>query len=82
MMLLMSPAGDTLRLLIRNYPALVNCTTIDWFMDWPKEALEKVGNHFLTESDAFEENQKQNILDIFVESHLQATKLAERYLVE
>ena len=56
MMLLMSPAGDTLRLLIRNYPALVNCTTIDWFMDWPKEALEKVGNHFLTESDAFEEN--------------------------
>jgi len=71
MMILMSPAGDMLWLLIRNYPSLVNCTTIDWFMQWPKEALEKVGSFFLASTD-FDESTRNKILDVFVESHLSA----------
>lgn len=31
-----SPAGDELREHIRLYPALVHCTTIDWFFPWPE----------------------------------------------
>jgi len=27
---------------LRQYPSLINCTTIDWFLDWPKEALLEV----------------------------------------
>lgn len=29
---------------LRQYPSLINYTTIDWVMDWPKEALIKVAS--------------------------------------
>lgn len=34
-----SPIGDSFRTRVRNFPSLVNCTTIDWFSEWPKDAL-------------------------------------------
>jgi dynein heavy chain len=40
--LAMSPVGSALRDRIRNFPSLVNCCTIDWFLRWPDEALEAV----------------------------------------
>lgn len=33
---------------IRMYPALVNCTTIDLFNEWPQEALLEVGERYLS----------------------------------
>jgi len=47
MLLFMSPAGENLRKYIRQYPSLVNCTSIDWFHSWPEEALLTVSKHFL-----------------------------------
>ena len=35
----------------RQFPSLINCTTIDWFMPWPDEALFTVANRFLAEED-------------------------------
>ncbi len=32
---------------IRMYPALVNCTTIDWFSEWPQDALLEVADRYL-----------------------------------
>lgn len=32
---------------IRQYPALVNCTTINWFSEWPHEALLEVAEKYL-----------------------------------
>lgn len=32
---------------IRQYPALVNCTTINWFSEWPREALLEVAEKYL-----------------------------------
>lgn len=34
---------------IRIYPAFVNCTTIDWFREWPVDALLKVADNYLSE---------------------------------
>ncbi|XP_033219684.1 dynein heavy chain 2, axonemal [Belonocnema kinseyi] len=45
--LCMSPIGDAFRNRLRQYPSLINCTTIDWFLEWPREALLEVGNKFL-----------------------------------
>ncbi|XP_043280985.1 dynein beta chain, ciliary-like [Venturia canescens] len=42
-----SPVGATLRKRARQFPALVNCTSINWFQDWPQDALESVSTRFL-----------------------------------
>lgn len=43
----MSPVGGKFRQRVRLFPALVNCTTIDWFLDWPNEGLSVVANYYL-----------------------------------
>ena len=32
---------------IRQYPGFVNCTTIDWFSEWPHDALLEVAEKYL-----------------------------------
>ena len=46
-----SPVGTTLRVRARKFPAIVNCTNIDWFHEWPEEALLSVSTRFLSEVD-------------------------------
>jgi dynein heavy chain len=43
----MSPIGEKFRNYTRMYPALINNTTIDWFMPWPLEALTEVADKFI-----------------------------------
>jgi hypothetical protein len=31
------------------FPAFVNCTTIDWFSEWPADALLEVADKYLQE---------------------------------
>eukprot|EP00746_Dinoflagellata_sp_MGD_P006891 gnl/MRDRNA2_/MRDRNA2_113587_c0_seq1.p1 gnl/MRDRNA2_/MRDRNA2_113587_c0~~gnl/MRDRNA2_/MRDRNA2_113587_c0_seq1.p1 ORF type:complete len:2479 (+),score=556.96 gnl/MRDRNA2_/MRDRNA2_113587_c0_seq1:117-7439(+) len=43
-----SPVGDAFRNRLRMFPSLVNCCTIDWFREWPAEALYSVAKQQLT----------------------------------
>lgn len=43
----LSPTLGYLRNRLRQYPGLVNCTTIDWFTEWPKDALMEVAERYL-----------------------------------
>ncbi|KAL3663603.1 hypothetical protein V7S43_011489 [Phytophthora oleae] len=43
-----SPATPDFRMRARKFPALVNCSLIDWFQPWPKEALRSVAARFLS----------------------------------
>ena len=47
----MSPVGDALRIRCRQFPSLINCTTIDWFHGWPEAALIAVAERFLHDLD-------------------------------
>lgn len=47
MVLAMSPAGANLRTRCRNFPGLVSCCTIDWYFEWPQEALLAVADYFM-----------------------------------
>ena len=49
-----SPVGNTLRVRARKFPGVVNCTAIDWFHEWPKDALESVSLKFLGEIENIE----------------------------
>jgi len=53
-----SPIGASLRNRCRNFPSLVNCTTIDWFSEWPKDALESVADQFLADVELEDEVKK------------------------
>jgi dynein heavy chain len=44
MALCFSPVGDGFRTRSTRFPAIVTCTTIDWFHPWPYEALESVAD--------------------------------------
>lgn len=39
LVLAMSPVGSAFRSRCRMFPSLVNCCTIDWFTEWPEDAL-------------------------------------------
>ena len=45
--LCMSPIGDNLRLRCRQFPSLVDCSTLDWFASWPEDALYSVSERLL-----------------------------------
>ena len=47
----MSPMGEAFRDRLRMFPSLVNCCTIDWFSEWPDEALRSVAQSSITEVD-------------------------------
>lgn len=49
-----SPVGSTLRVRARKFPAVVNCTAIDWFHEWPEDALVSVSGRFLEEIEGIE----------------------------
>ncbi|KAL3667786.1 hypothetical protein V7S43_007337 [Phytophthora oleae] len=47
--LALSPIGEAFRRRLRMFPSLVNCCTIDWFAEWPDEALRSVADYFLVD---------------------------------
>jgi dynein heavy chain len=49
MSLCFSPVGDAFRNRAQKFPALVNCSLIDWFHAWPDAALHSVADKFLAE---------------------------------
>uniref|UniRef100_A0A8C3GQP8 Dynein axonemal heavy chain 1 n=1 Tax=Cairina moschata TaxID=8855 RepID=A0A8C3GQP8_CAIMO len=55
--LCMSPIGEVFRARLRQFPSLVNCCTIDWFNEWPAEALQCVASSFLQEIPHLEIHQ-------------------------
>ena len=55
-----SPVGVKFSTRAQQFPGLVNGTTIDWFLTWPKDALTEVAMRFLSgkEGDDEEEGAK------------------------
>ena len=75
-----SPIGEDFKRRLRMFPALVNCTTIDWFLPWPSEALQSVAEVFLSKVDDLP--QKDGIVAICVDMQERVRGLAQKYLFE
>ncbi|PIN96875.1 hypothetical protein AB205_0080160, partial [Aquarana catesbeiana] len=80
--LCMSPVGEAFRARCRMFPSLVNCCTIDWFVQWPREALLSVSQTFFTNIDLDSEEVKDRLSEMCVEIHMSVTEMAERYYAE
>jgi len=62
MSLCFSPVGDAFRNRSRKFPALINCTVIDWFHAWPEEALLSVAKKFLEEVEMPTDDVRNSIV--------------------
>ncbi|XP_067125111.1 dynein axonemal heavy chain 6 isoform X2 [Centruroides vittatus] len=51
MILCMTPVGDAFRSRCRMFPSLVNCSTIVWFNEWPKEALFSIAESTFSDAE-------------------------------
>ncbi|XP_066474528.1 dynein axonemal heavy chain 6 [Tiliqua scincoides] len=80
--LCMSPVGDAFRARCRMFPSLVNCCTIDWFVQWPREALLSVSRTFFLHVDLGSDEMKEKLSVMCVDIHMSVTEMAERYYAE
>mmetsp|Transcript_49836 Transcript_49836/g.161224 ORF Transcript_49836/g.161224 Transcript_49836/m.161224 type:complete len:2909 (-) Transcript_49836:280-9006(-) len=79
--LCLSPIGESFRRRVRMFPSLVNCCTIDWFHEWPKEALQSVANYFLKSLDMTDKT-RDGVVDVCVAMQSSVYQLAGRYQAE
>ena len=80
--LAMSPLGGTFRSRLRMFPSLINCCTIDWFHEWPEEALVSVAGGQLNEDDLKIDDQQDKLVQMFKIIHKSVEKTSSRFLVE
>jgi dynein heavy chain len=73
-----SPVGDTFRSRCRAFPSLINCTTIDWFNEWPESALLAVANRLLRALPLPSEGIRSSLQELFV--YVQQTVIREARL--
>jgi dynein heavy chain len=75
-----SPVGEVFRVRARRFPGLINCTAIDWFHSWPKDALESVASKFLANLGDIEEKTRGDISVHMAMVHLSVIDLSTVYL--
>ncbi|XP_066917361.1 dynein beta chain, ciliary-like [Clytia hemisphaerica] len=76
-----SPVGNTLRIRSRKFPAITNCTAIDWFHEWPEEALFSVSRRFLEETEQVLPEQKDSVAEFLAHCHTCVNEMSEKYLM-
>lgn len=75
-----SPVGPTLRVRSRKFPAITNCTSIDWFHEWPEEALVSVSWKFLQEVDLLGPSMHDAISKFMAYVHNSVNEMSTLYL--
>eukprot|EP00931_Biecheleriopsis_adriatica_P101533 TRINITY_DN7664_c0_g1_i1.p1 TRINITY_DN7664_c0_g1~~TRINITY_DN7664_c0_g1_i1.p1 ORF type:complete len:4295 (+),score=1011.97 TRINITY_DN7664_c0_g1_i1:399-12887(+) len=85
MTLCFSPVGDGMWSRARKFPALVNCTTINWFQPWPEDALLDVARKFLAqlgELGAQDSPTRAAIVEFFPFSFEAVNQLSQTFIQE
>ncbi|KAJ3111652.1 Dynein heavy chain 6, axonemal [Phlyctochytrium bullatum] len=77
-----SPVGDTFRNRCRMFPSLVNCCSIDWFDEWPRDALLSVSKRFFEFVDLGSDDMRDKISEMCVEIHASVGIMAKRFFAE
>lgn len=84
MIIAMSPLGEAFVNRLRMFPSLINGCTIDWFTEWPEEALIGVGRGQLMdyEEELQIEAKTATIVEMCKNIHKSVEKISEGFLTE
>ncbi|EQC33295.1 hypothetical protein SDRG_09276 [Saprolegnia diclina VS20] len=75
-----SPVGAVFRVRARRFPGLVNCTVIDWFHPWPRDALVRVATSFLEKvEDLGDKALKKSLANHMADVHISVTDMSKKY---
>ncbi|KAG7242136.1 hypothetical protein INR49_024182, partial [Caranx melampygus] len=77
--LCLSPVGNVLRVRARRFPALVQCTTINWFHPWTTDALQSVSYRFIQEIEGIEPAVQESISLFMAYVHTSVNQASEKY---
>lgn len=75
-----SPVGSTLRVRSRKFPAIINATSINWFHEWPQEALVSVSLRFLQEIPVLPEAYRESVSRFMAYVHTSVNQISKVYL--
>ncbi|KAJ8875197.1 hypothetical protein PR048_023092 [Dryococelus australis] len=76
-----SPVGPTLRIRSRRFPAVVNCSAINWFHEWPQNALESVSARFLEEIEVLPKDIVRSVSLFMAYVHTSVNEMSQIYLL-
>jgi len=79
LILCFSPVGATFRVRARRFPGLINCTVIDKFHAWPKEALVSVAARFIDDLDLATPAVKESVALHMAEVHTAVTVISDEF---
>eukprot|EP00698_Gefionella_okellyi_P007648 TRINITY_DN186_c0_g2_i1.p1 TRINITY_DN186_c0_g2~~TRINITY_DN186_c0_g2_i1.p1 ORF type:complete len:2597 (+),score=793.21 TRINITY_DN186_c0_g2_i1:164-7954(+) len=82
MVLCFSPIGDAFRNRCRMFPSLVNCCTIDWFSQWPQDALHSVAKRFFESVDFGVDGMQDAISKLCMYIHMTVTQTSSKFYQE
>ncbi|KAL3158235.1 hypothetical protein ABBQ38_010487 [Trebouxia sp. C0009 RCD-2024] len=77
-----SPVGGEFRERLRKFPSLVNCTTIDWFSEWPRDALHTVATQFLADLPGVDAKVTAVVPELCVLFHESVQALSKAFLAK
>lgn len=60
----------------RRFPGLINCTAVDFFHPWPRQALISVAARFLQDVELGDMAVKESLAIHMAEEHLSVTKVS------
>ncbi|KAJ3084466.1 Dynein heavy chain 7, axonemal [Rhizoclosmatium hyalinum] len=78
--LCMSPIGDAFRTRMRMFSSIVNCCTIDWFHEWPEDALQAVAKQFFNDLE-LDDSIRDSVVVMCRHFHQSAINLSTKFLL-
>lgn len=78
----MSPEGEEFRKRIQTFPGLVSCTTIDWFLPWPEEALRSTAASSVSKITQIAENNRNGVVNVCADMQNRIFGMSNRMIAE
>jgi dynein heavy chain len=77
-----SPVGDQFRIRARMFPGVINCTSIDWFFEWPRNALVDVATRKLIDVEFPTDEIREAVAANMAETHISIGSANKDFLAQ